>query len=114
MSPSSALAAIKALHTLVWAFFVACIVAVPAAAHVGRFDIALWAAVAVFLEVLVLLVNRWRCPLTGIAARYTDDRRDNFDIHLPLWLARRNKTVFGTLFALGLGYALYAWWRTRA
>jgi hypothetical protein len=30
-----------------------------------------------------------RCPLTGIAARYTDDRRDNFDIYLPPWLARR-------------------------
>jgi hypothetical protein len=64
------------------------------------------------VEVLVLLLNRWRCPLTDVAARYTDDRRDNFDIHLPLWLARNNKTIFGGLFAIGLAYALLAWVRS--
>jgi hypothetical protein len=26
---------------------------------------------------------------------------DNCDIDLPLWLARHNKTIFGTLFAIG-------------
>lgn len=39
--------------------------------------------------------NRTRCPLTGIAARHTDDRRDNLDIRfwyrldrdIPLHLA---------------------------
>ncbi len=111
MPSPSPLFAIKLLHTLVWAFFVACIVAVPVAAHFGRFGIAAWAAGAVMVEVLVLLLNRWRCPLTDVAARYTDDRRDNFDIHLPLWLARHNKTIFGGLFAIGLAYAVLAWAR---
>lgn len=60
----------------------------------------------VMLEVLVLLVNRWRCPLTGVAARYTDDRRDNFDIYLPVWLARHNKLIFGSLFVLGVSFTL--------
>ena len=50
-------------------------------------------------EVGVLLLNRMRCPLTTIAARYTDDRADNFDIFLPRWLARHNQRIFGTLFA---------------
>jgi hypothetical protein len=50
----------------------------------------------------VLLFNRMRCPLTGVAARYTDDRRDNFDIYLPEWLARHNKTIFGTLYVAGV------------
>lgn len=114
MPSASPLFAIKLLHTLVWAFFVACIVAVPVAAHLRRFDIAGWAAAAVMFEVLVLLLNRWRCPLTDVAARYTDDRRDNFDIHLPLWLARNNKTIFGALFVVGLVYALLAWVRDAA
>jgi hypothetical protein len=52
-------------------------------------------------------------PLTDLAGRYTEDRRDNFDIYLPLWLARRNKTIFGTLFAIGellvLGRWLISW-----
>jgi hypothetical protein len=63
----------------------------------------------VTLEVLVLAANRLRCPLTGIAARYTQDRRDNFDIYLPLWLARYNKHIFGTLFAAGTVYAAVKW-----
>lgn len=63
------------------------------------------------VEVAVLALNAWRCPLTGVAARYTDDRRDNFDIYLPLWLARYNKHIFGSLFVGGIlaAWALWAW-----
>jgi hypothetical protein len=114
MSPDFALILIKCLHTLVWAFFVACIAAIPLAAHFGNFDIAAICAAAVLLEVLVLAFNRWRCPLTGIAARYTEDCRDNFDIYLPLWLARYNKTIFGALFVAASAYALLRWWRFGA
>ena len=63
----------------------------------------------VLIEVLVLLSNRFRCPLTDVAARYTDDRRDNFDIYLPLWLARYNKHIFGTLFVAGVLFTLLMW-----
>jgi hypothetical protein len=57
----------------------------------------------------VLAVNRGRCPLTDLAGRYTDERPDNFDIYLPLWLARRNKMIFGTLFVIGELYVLRLW-----
>jgi hypothetical protein len=60
----------------------------------------------VLLECLVLAANRMQCPLTTIAARYTDDRRDNFDIWLPEWLARHNKRIFGALFAAGVVFAM--------
>jgi len=55
----------------------------------------------ILLETAVLLFNRWRCPLTDIAARYTEPSGPNFDIYLPEWLARYNKEIFG-LFAVGL------------
>jgi hypothetical protein len=32
---------------------------------------------------------------------YTAERADNFDIYMPLWLARQNKTIFGALFIGG-------------
>ena len=85
----------------------------PISAWTGRFDRALGFAGIVFAEVLVLAFNRLQCPLTAIAARYTSDRRANFDIYLPEWLARRNKEIFGTLFFLGLLFALARWmgWR---
>jgi hypothetical protein len=104
------LRAVKTFHTLVWAFFATCVLAIPVSALAGRTRVALVMAGLVFVEVAVLAVNGGRCPLTAVAARYTDDRRDNFDIYLPLWLARYNKLIFGTLFVVGLlllGYTLW-------
>lgn len=108
-SKPAALKAIKFAHTVVWAFFVACIVAIPICAWRGDFRLAAWLAAIVFLEVVVLALNRWRCPLTAVAARYTGDRRENFDIYLPLWLARYNKLVFGSLYVAGVAYAAGLW-----
>lgn len=103
------LARIKLLHTIVWAFFAGCIVAIPVAGAAGRFS---WAACligVVLLECAVLALNRGRCPLTDVAARYTGERADNFDIYLPLWLARHNKTIFGTLFVAGALFVAARW-----
>ena len=80
MSPSVALQAVKFVHTLAWAFFAGCIA-----------------------------INGWRCPLTDVAARYTADRRDNFDIFLPELLARHDKLIFGSLFVAATVYTLIAW-----
>lgn len=101
------LTAVRLVHTVVWAFFVAAIVAIPIAAWYERFDLYLAFTAIVLVEVLVLAVNHMRCPLTGVAARYTDDRRDNFDIYLPLWVARYNKQIFGSLFIAGLLFGLW-------
>lgn len=100
---------VRVIHTLVWAIFAASIVLIPVLAQRRQFTGAAWLSAFVFGEVLVLAVNRMRCPLTAVAARYTDDRRDNFDIYLPLWLARYNKLIFGTLYVVGLGYTLARW-----
>jgi hypothetical protein len=59
------------------------------------------------VEVAVLAANKLRCPLTAIAARYTEDRQDNFDIYLPLFLARYNKQIFGSLFLAGLLFGAF-------
>lgn len=106
---SSMLHAVKAFHTVVWAFFAGCIIAIPIVAWRGALDSAFVLIAIVSVEVVVILVNKWRCPLTNVAARYTDDRRDNFDIYLPLWLARYNKLIFGWLFVAGLGVTLARW-----
>jgi polyferredoxin len=59
--------------------------------------------------VLVLVFNGWGCPLTPVAARYTNDRRANFDIYLPEWLARHTKRIFGTLYVAGIIFTLARW-----
>lgn len=109
MNPQTSLRLIKLLHTIVWAFFAGCILAIPFFTWFEEFTTAFVLIGIVFIEVFIILYNRWRCPLTDVAARYTDRREDNFDIYLPLWLARYNKEVFGTLFVFGLIYTLLLW-----
>jgi hypothetical protein len=101
---ASRLRAVRLLHTAVWAAFAGCVVAIPWLTWQGRFGAAVVLALIVLGEVVVLWLNRWRCPLTAVAARYTQDRRANFDIYLPEWLARHNKEIFGPLYAAGVAY----------
>jgi hypothetical protein len=101
-----ALLAVKVVHTIMWAFFVLCIAAIPLLTWRGELVSASWFAGIVLVEVLVIMLNRWRCPLTPLAARFTEDRRANFDIFLPEWLARHNKVIFGGLYFAGIVYLI--------
>ncbi len=103
------LTVIKLIHTVIWVLFVACIVGIPVAANYGRLDLSFWLTMIILGEVFVLLINRWSCPLTAVAGRYTEDRSANFDIYLPEWLARNNKTIFGALFLAGVAFAVFRW-----
>ena len=109
MKPSTALRMIKLAHTLIWAFLAGCILAIPVFSYAGSFLVSSVLIAVVTLEVMVIIFNHWSCPLTGIAARYTDDRQDNFDIYLPLWLAKYNQVIFGALFVAGVLYTLFEW-----
>ena len=108
-TPATALRTVKVVHTIAWAFFAGCILAIPYAAFRGDFRAAAILIAIVLVEVAILVVNGMRCPLTGVAARYTDERQDNFDIYLPLWLARYNKQIFGTLFVAAIVYTAARW-----
>ncbi|MET1110699.1 MAG: hypothetical protein ABWX67_04140 [Allosphingosinicella sp.] len=98
---------VRLVHSAAWALFASAILALPVTVWMGRLDWALRLSALVMVEVSILVANGMRCPLTTIAARYTADRSDNFDIYLPAWLARHNKTIFGSLFAAGELYLLY-------
>ncbi len=105
----TALTAIRTLHTLLWAFFAGCVLALPAAALRRRFRLGAILSGTVLFECAVLALNRGRCPLTDVAGRLTAERADNFDIYLPLWLARYNKLIFGALFLAGELLLLVCW-----
>ena len=97
------------MHTAIWLFFAACIVAIPVAGVLRLFACAAVLSTLVLLECLILAINQGRCPLTDLAGHYTANRTENFDIYLPLWLARHNKAIFGTLFVAGDVYVLVRW-----
>ncbi|TSC52336.1 MAG: hypothetical protein LiPW41_547 [Parcubacteria group bacterium LiPW_41] len=78
------------------------------------FNVWLWISIALLVcETLVLVFNKWVCPFTPMAMRYTSDRDDNFDIYLPKVVAKYNKKFFGTIFVIGLLLVivnlLYVW-----
>lgn len=109
MEARRALRRIKLIHTTAWAIFALAILAIPVTVWMGAFGWALALSALVLLEVAVLIGNRMNCPLSGVAARYTDDRSPNFDIYLPVWLAKHNKLIFGLLFAMGEVFLTWRW-----
>lgn len=101
---------LKGVHSAIWALFAGCVLAIPVMAWIGDFRAAFMLIAVVAVECAVLALNGGECPLQRVAARYTSDRRPNFDIYLPQWLAGRTKIIFGPLYAFGLIATLALWW----
>ena len=114
MNAEGRLRMVKSLHTVIWVFFAGCVLSIPFQAWRGNFGVVLVLIALVALEVSILALNAGTCPLTVIAGRYTSERRGNFDIYLPEWLARRTKIIFGPLFLAGLVIAAVLWWNARS
>lgn len=92
---------VKFVHTVIWVFFNLVLAYMAYAVLTGQIDFKFWIGVGLIaLEAVVLLLNRWSCPLTHIARRYSDSRKDNFDIFLPEWIARHNKSIYTTIFVV--------------
>ena len=93
MEPESKLRAIKAIHTVVWAVFAGSILAIPTFTVVGDLSVA-WGLIGfVFLEVIVLVANRMRCPLTDVAGRYTSARALAEDSYIQVELSTDRRTI---------------------
>jgi hypothetical protein len=92
---------LKIVHTAIWTIMAAANFTAFYLALAGKYNV--WFYLSIILlggEIVVILVNSWHCPLTDIVAKYTPDRRANFDIYLPEWLARNNIKVFSALLPL--------------
>lgn len=103
MSSKNRLILIKFVHTAVWLLMATAALYILYAGINKILGTWLWVSIGLLsLESLILAMNKWTCPLTPIAMRYTSDRDDSFDIYLPRCVAKYNKIIFGTIFAVGL------------
>lgn len=101
MTNSQKLTLIKIVHTAVWVFFNVVIFYMLYAVLTDKLDYWLWLGYGIILlEVLVLLAFKMYCPLTVWARKYSDSTKDNFDIYLPNWLAKHNKTIYTSIMVL--------------
>lgn len=92
---------LKTVHTIIWIVMATANVTAFYLAFVGSFNTWFFLAVTLLgIEVVIIAANSWHCPLTKVMAKYTPDRRANFDIYLPEWLARNNIKGFSLLIAL--------------
>ena len=94
---------LKISHTVIWAIFVFMIGYIL---YTGIRNIVDWftylCIAVVFVEGIVLLIFKWKCPMTIIARRHTDNQEINFDIFLPKIIAKHNKTIFTSLYVIGI------------
>lgn len=89
---------IKTLHTLIWVIMSAANFCAFYFAFTGQYDLWFWIpCLLIVSEIFIILFNDWHCPITPIAAKYTDDRKSNFDIYLPEWLAKYNVKIFSVI-----------------
>lgn len=106
--PGRKLLMIKILHTVIWAFFVFIIFYILYSALIDRVNSLTWIAIAlIVVEGIILLINGWRCPLTIVGEKYTQQNDVGFDIFLPRWVAKNNKTIFTTIYSIGVMLVLY-------
>lgn len=103
MRDQTKLLLVKLVHTLIWIFFVTLIFYILYCGWANHINSLTWMAIGfVFLEGAVLLVFKMFCPLTLVARKYSSSEKENFDIFLPVWVARHNKVIFTTIFLAGL------------
>jgi hypothetical protein len=100
---------VKAVHTAIWGFMVACIFAIWISAGRGETRAALIFSGVVSVEVAIILLNGGHCPLTKVAKSLAGDAYDGSDIYLPNGLARHTKSIFGSLYAGGVVFTLWRW-----
>lgn len=102
MDNANKLLLVKLVHTLIWIIFVTVIFYILYSGITNNITNYTWAGIVLILgEGLVLLIFKMYCPLTILARKYSDSQKDNFDIFLPNWLAKYNKTIFTTIFLIG-------------
>lgn len=103
---------IKTLHTIIWFIMASADFYILYAGITNKFNIILYISIALLLiETIILLINKWSCPLTSLAEKYTNNREDNFDIFLPNWLAKYNKLIFWFIFIVWTSLVLFNYFK---
>ncbi len=108
MNKENKLLTIKLIHTLIWVLFVSLIFYILYSGITDTITTYTWIGIGLIVgEGIVLMLFSMSCPLTVVARKYSDSKKDNFDIFLPNWLAKHNKLIFTSIFVVGLIIVVY-------
>jgi hypothetical protein len=99
---------IKAIHTAIWVVMTMSVFYIGYSVSRMSFDMLFYVSLFLIVaEILVIVVNSWRCPLTNIARHYTNENAPNFDIFLPRIIAQYNKEIFSIILLIILLLYIY-------
>ena len=99
---------IKTIHAVIWCIMTAATFYIGYSVFHMNFDVLFYISLFLIVaEILVIVVNSWRCPLTSIARRYSNESTPNFDIFLPRVIAEFNKEIFSVILFLILLVYVY-------
>ena len=104
---------IKLFHSLVFVFMLACLVYILYSGITKIFNWVLFLAIiAILIEGIALILNKWRCPLTTLAEKYGAEKGTVTDIFLPAIISRNVFKIAIVLFPaelvfLGIRYFIF-------
>lgn len=100
---------IKLIHSLLFFLIGICTVYVLVAAAMDQVTTLTWIAFAIaVVELLALMFNDWKCPLTDLAEHHGAEVGSVADLFLPKWLSDHLFTLFGIIFSVT---CLLLFWR---
>ena len=92
---------IKLVHSLLFFLIVVSTIYVFTTAALNQINsLTWWALAVVVIELLALMLNNWRCPLTDLAEQQGAEVGSVADLFLPGWLSDRLFAIFGILFSV--------------
>jgi hypothetical protein len=111
----AAIAAIKFVHTVIFAAMGSCVLYILYSGISGRISRLTKVSIGVVIgEGLIFFGNGRRCPLTKMAEDLGSEHGEVGDIFLPGWFARQIPVVSSTLVLIGLaGMGLHGLARPR-
>ncbi|MEE9399334.1 MAG: hypothetical protein V3V23_03610 [Dehalococcoidales bacterium] len=94
---------IKSIHTVIFIFMSTCVFYILYCGITKTYNRALLVAIsAVLIEGVVLLFNKWQCPLANLAKKYGDERGAVTDMFFPSWFAPHVFRSCMVLFTIGM------------
>lgn len=90
---------IKLIHSFLFFLIGICTIYVFVAAVLDHITLLTWIAFGIaVIELLVLLFNDWRCPLTDLAEQQGAEVGSVADLFLPQWCSDHLFIIFGIAF----------------
>ncbi|TYP93425.1 hypothetical protein LX73_1129 [Fodinibius salinus] len=101
---------IKLIHSFLFVLIGICTIYVFITATFGHITNLTWIAFGIaIVELLALMLNGWRCPLTDLAEQQGAEVGSVADLFLPKLISDHLFTIFGILFGIT---CLLLLWRT--